>query len=167
GEVLVMDWGVARLAGLAGEAPEPASVPARSDTTAEATAHGTVLGTPGFMAPEQERGELDRVGVRSDVYALGAVLGTLLDAHAARTGERIPRPLEAVRRTAMDAEPERRYPGAAGLAADVSRWLDRLPVAAYREGPLERARRIFLRYQTPILLVLAYLLMRVVLLLVG
>src|SRR5207244_188389 len=39
-----------------------------------ATAHGTVLGTPGYMAPEQERGEVNVIDQRTDVFALGSIL---------------------------------------------------------------------------------------------
>ena len=52
------------------------------------------------------------------------------------------------------------------LAADVKRYTAGLAVGAYRESVLERARRVGRRFRTPILLVLAYLLMRILLLLV-
>jgi hypothetical protein len=52
----------------------------------------------------------------------------------------------------------------AALAADIANYLDALPVTAHREGPLERARRVTVRHRTAILLVLAYLVLRVALL---
>ena len=141
GEVLVMDWGVAKLSG-------------------EGERRGTIAGTPGYMAPEQERGEVERIDERTDVYALGAILSFLLE------GESVPKPLEAVRGRAMAAEPEGRYPDVRELSADLGRYLDGLPVSAYRESLVEQAGRIFRRYRAPILIVLAYLLMRVLLLLI-
>ena len=86
GEVLVMDWGLAKL--LNAEMPaesNPAPTirlqqpPSDADTAEADTAHGVVLGTPGYMAPEQARGEVEAVGPRADVYSLGAVLRFLLD----------------------------------------------------------------------------------------
>lgn len=146
GEVLVMDWGVAKSA----EGQD---------------AHGTILGTPGYMAPEQERGEVERIDPRTDVWSLGAILGFLLKGES--NGEDpVPRPLEAIRQRAMAPEPEGRYPTVEALAADLASYLDGLPVAAYREGPLERAARFVRRHRIPVLLILGYLLMRVVLLLV-
>ena len=160
GEVLVMDWGVAKVAGEAGAA---AGGPAaeRGDPAGPGTAHGTVLGTPGFMAPEQARGEVARVDERSDVYALGAILRGLL---AAGSAAQAPRPLAAVCRKALAADPAERYSSAAELAAEVARYLDGLPVAAYREGVLERLRRFGRRYRAAIYLVLAYVVMRALLL---
>jgi serine/threonine protein kinase len=146
GEVLVMDWGVAKVG--------------------EGEAHGTILGTPGYMAPEQERGEVERIDARTDVWSLGAILGVLLAEAGAEESESIPRPLAAIRRRAMAPEPADRYPAVDALAADLALYLDGLPVAAYRENPLERVSRFVRRHRIPILLILAYLLMRMLLLLV-
>ena len=113
------------------------------------------------MAPEQERGEVERIDERTDVYALGAILSFLLEGE-----ERIPKPLQAIRGRAMAAEPDERYPGVRELSADLGRYLDGLPVAAYRESLAEQAARLYRRYRAPILLVLAYLLMRALLILI-
>ena len=74
--------------------------------------------------------------------------------------------LQAIRTRAMAAEPEGRYAGVRELSADLGRYLDGLPVAAYRESLLEQAGRVFRRYRAPILIVLAYLLMRALLILI-
>jgi serine/threonine protein kinase len=124
------------------------------------TALGTILGTPGYMAPEQERGETGRITERTDVYALGALLGFLI------AGEEAPKALEAIRRRAMAAEPEDRYHRVEELAADLSRYLAGLAVSAHRESLLDRARRFARNHRAAILLVLAYALMRVLLILV-
>jgi serine/threonine protein kinase len=112
------------------------------------------------MAPEQERGEVDRIDERTDVWALGALLAFLLEGE-----EPPPRPLAAIRRRAMAAEPEERYPKVEELAADLSLYLAGLPVRAHQEGVLERAGRFVRRHRVPILLILAYLVMRVLLIL--
>lgn len=155
GEVLVLDWGIARIMASGGEPAGSGVAAGESDVD---TLDGTVLGTPGFMAPEQARGDVEQVDVRSDVYSLGAVLRSLV-ADGAPHGTRPP-PLVSIWEKATAATPEVRYSSAAELAADVTRFLDAQPVSAHREGWLERAGRLYQKYQTAILLVLAYLAMR-------
>jgi hypothetical protein len=118
------------------------------------------------MAPEQARGDVEQIDERSDVFGLGAVLQSVVAARVdvEHGQERPPRPLVAVWQKAMAPLPEHRYSSAQALAADVARFLDGQPVEAYREPLVERARRVITKYQTPILLILAYLAMRILLL---
>lgn len=133
GAVLVMDWGVAR-SGIEDDR--------------------MIVGTPGYMAPEQARGEC--VDARSDVYALGAVLAFLV------SGDAMPRPLAAVIARAMNGDPAGRYADAHALAEDVLRYLDQEPVSAYRESVAERAGRWLTRHRALLTLMAAYIVMRVI-----
>jgi serine/threonine-protein kinase len=71
-EVYVLDWGIARVL----RAERTSSVKIDSISTPGMTAVGAMLGTPGYMAPEQMRG--DDVGIPADVYSLGAILFEIL-----------------------------------------------------------------------------------------
>jgi serine/threonine protein kinase len=193
GEVLVVDWGVAKhreeVSACEGSAAPPAGPRSEHET-----AHGTILGTPAYMAPEQARGEIDRVDARADVYALGALLYFLLTGRAPgrtkagpddptrtwagtsrpsaiepprRLAPGIARSIEAICLKALAPDPEGRYPKVDDLAADVSLFLEGERVSAYPENAWQRARRFAARHRTAIALVLAYLVMRIVLLLVA
>jgi len=162
GEVLVLDWGVARARRVATD--EVASPDHQNASV-------TAAGTPGYMAPEQLHGAADE---RVDVYGLGGILFFILTrahpspATSAAEPENewgdVPKPLRAICDRARATDRAQRYESVAALAADIANYLDALPVTAHREGLLERARRVTVRHRTAILLVLAYLVVRVALL---
>jgi serine/threonine protein kinase len=138
GEVLVIDWGVAAILG-------------RPETS------GVVAGTPGYMAPEQADGAA-RVDARADVYAIGTILDALLT-------RPLPRPLAAIAARARAERPDDRYETVEALALDIDRWRNGERVSAHRENALERTGRFYRRYRLAILLMAAYMIMRVMLLL--
>jgi len=83
GAVFVLDWGVARVPG---NGPEPVQrVPWKGGELA-ATLDGQVIGTPGYMSPEQVEGVPEAIDARSDVWSLGAVLYELLSLQPAYDG---------------------------------------------------------------------------------
>ena len=166
GEVLVMDWGVAKLRELA-ESPSQSPAAAHgahvfSVAPRPTTQDGVVLGTPGYMAPEQATGDSARIDERTDVHALGVILREV--ATSASGGATVPAPLGSIIARATAAEPDSRYRDANLLGRDLSAFLDRLPVAAHRETIAERTRRVALRHRVAITLVLAYILVRVAML---
>ncbi len=166
GEVLVLDWGVAKIL-----REDRAAVSSEADTLMLPphgnTAHGTVVGTRQYMSPEQARGEIDQLDERADIYSLGAVLYFLLTNHAPaearprNVNPRVTKPAEAVCLKAMAPERSQRYASAAELSAEIGRLLDAEPVAAYRENVFEKVSRWVSKNRFLVLLVLAYLLMRI------
>jgi serine/threonine-protein kinase len=163
GETLIVDWGLAR----ALDQPEDESTTSRpaleSDPAAGLTRAGSVLGTPGYMSPEQAAGRLDELGPASDVYSLGATLYTLLTgrppfasgdtgsilqkvqkgdfARPRQVRRAVPPALEAVCLKAMALRPDDRYASPKRLAEDIEHWLADEPVSAWREPLPVRARR--------------------------
>jgi eukaryotic-like serine/threonine-protein kinase len=136
GEVYVMDWGVAQ--------------------DRQADGEPAVVGTPGFMPPEQEHPG-DRVDARADIFALGAML-----AHVA--GPAAPSALRAIAEKARRPDVADRYQDVTSLAADLARFRNQESVEAHPESVAERAVRLYRRYELPILLLVAYVVMRFALL---
>jgi serine/threonine protein kinase len=162
GEVLVMDWGVAKQQGGAIETGAPAT------QGRLATEAGAVIGTPGFMSPEQARGEGHLVDGRADVFSLGAILHLMLTgvdpapdgAPAIRDRRDVPKPLRAICAHAMEPDAGARYESVAMLADDVARYRSGEPIRAHRESQVDRVWRLARTYRTAILLVLGYIIMR-------
>jgi serine/threonine protein kinase len=182
GEVLVMDWGLAKIlreeaSRGAREADPEATILEKPESTAtagdateisEVTEHGTVMGTPGYMSPEQAHGDVKNLDARSDIFSLGALLRFLLtgkpEQASAPGGIRTEKSLAAICAKATAAAPAERYRNVQELALDLSRYLDGLAVGAHRESILEKMVRIYRRYRFFILLMAAYLVMRVLIL---
>ncbi len=173
GEVYVVDWGLARVLtaarGTADGAGEPWSqwldglergAGASGETPPGQSADGDVAGTPGYMAPEQVRGERAAVGPRTDVYSVGAILYELLAGRAPYSAElegtppsewleRIrasaPTPLEraapkaypelaSICEKAMQPDSARRYESMREFAAELRAFLDGRVVGAHDVG---------------------------------
>lgn len=170
GEVLVLDWGVAKILrddrSVSSEADTLMLPPIGTNKVSD-TAHGTVIGTRQYMSPEQARGEVDRLDERSDIYSLGAVFYFLLTDQAPNDDKpravnpKVTKPAEAICLKAMARDRSNRYASAAELSADVSRLLDAEPVSAYRENVYEKVSRWVSKNRFLVLLVLVYLLMRI------
>lgn len=155
GEVYVLDWGLAKLRETQDdEADAPVdddsatTLDADSPHTAGQTAAGELMGTPGYMAPEQLDGGVRPVGAAADIYALGAVLfelltwiplhsrgsvqrliGSTIRGADARCHERapdrqVPPELEAICIKATADDPGDRFPSARALHDAVEAYLD-------------------------------------------
>jgi serine/threonine protein kinase/formylglycine-generating enzyme required for sulfatase activity len=173
GETYVMDWGLARKLGkpdlrdLRIRPPQAHSTDVvtdarRPENAGLFTVDGHALGTPTYMSPEQARGEIDRLGKPTDIYALGAILYEILAGHPpyAEPGVRAPAEticrwvidgppaklhtrapdapaeLVAICERAMARDPDRRYPSVDGMADDLRAFLEHRVVKAYRTGPI-------------------------------
>jgi hypothetical protein len=166
GETVVIDWGLAKVIGEDDDEPGAARGEALASDSLR-TQIGSVFGTPGFMAPEQARGEA--LDPRGDVYALGATLyqllagapphsGTSATEVIANTGSKAVTPvnvvapgappeLVAIVGKALAFEPAGRYPDAGALAEDVRRFLSGQLVAAHRYTPVQRFARFARRHR--------------------
>jgi serine/threonine-protein kinase len=151
GEVLVCDWGLAKLIGGTDEIDD--NVLLNPDLLNGMTLYGQVKGTPGYMAPEQIRGD-DR-DKRTDIYALGALLyavltcrpplagdtDTMLQAAVSgdvvpptERGSGVPEALSAVVMKAMALKPADRYASVSDLITDVRAFLGGFSPVAHESG---------------------------------
>ncbi len=169
GEVIVLDWGLAKLKDSSDTQTSLLPVSVRKEPSRGGTAQGQVIGTPSYMPPEQAEGRTDLFDERSDVYGLGAVLYEVLTGEppfdgpeAAEILARVvaddpepprrrvpgtPAALEAVCLKALAKRPADRYPSAREMADEIQRWLADEPVTVYRERLPARAGRWVKRHR--------------------
>ncbi|MEE9369517.1 MAG: serine/threonine-protein kinase [Pontiella sp.] len=181
GEVLVCDWGLARVI----NAPED---PAENDTTEldgdvlnDMTLSGTMKGTPGFMAPEQTLAYGNKT-VETDVYALGALLymmlthklpvvgesanevirntreGNVIPIQRRKTDHHIPKSLAAVSMKALSLMPENRYDSALYIRQEIARFLSGHPTLAERAGWITKTSLLLQRHNRVAFLLIFFLL---------
>jgi tRNA A-37 threonylcarbamoyl transferase component Bud32 len=127
------------------------------------SATGEAMGTPSYMPPEQARGHKERIGVRSDVYGLGAVLYCALTGRPPfqsdsvlqtlyqvlheepvsprRLNAAVPSDLETICLKCLEKEPEKRYGSAGEMAEDLGRYLRGEPIKARPMGMVGRTVR--------------------------
>jgi PAS domain S-box-containing protein len=143
GEVIVLDWGLAKHMEHAAE-EGPSETVALEKHDAGLTLTGSLLGTPAYMAPEQAEGWLDQIDQRTDIYGLGAMLYEILTGQPPFVGANtlevlqqalrgnpvrprnlwpeVPPGLEEICLKAMAKDPARRYARAEELAQEVQSW---------------------------------------------
>ena len=189
GEVLVLDWGLARKI-----TPNQNDVPKINTKTRVMKRLGTtangesqINGTPGYMAPEQIRGAKNACSEQTDVYSLGAILyamitfknpiqngevekmlqdtldGNILPPSQRVKDREIPYGIEAVVIKAMNVNPADRYPSVRALRNEVMNYIDGYATEAENDGPVKKTL-LYMRRHTRGLITGAVILLLTVLL---
>ncbi len=147
----ITDFGLAKLA------------PSEFSQQVTISMEGDILGTPSYMAPEQAGGRCQTLNGTVDVYSLGAILYELLTGRPPFRGDTpfdiinqlrrdapprpsqlrlsVPLDLETICLKCLEKEPHNRYPSAAALAEDLTRFLANQPIEARSVGRVERIWR--------------------------
>ncbi len=182
GETVVLDWGVAKVAGQRDIRPPRAGGKSRragESFDESLTTQGTAIGTPAYMSPEQASGRIDEIDERSDVWGLGAMLYAMLTGKAPFRGKdhketlrmvvhqdlvpvrqqcaEVPVELAAIAEKAMRKDKKARYQSAQELARDISAFLTGHRVRAYDYSSWELMKR-FAAKNVPALIAAALIL---------
>jgi len=174
GETIVIDWGLAKVKGEPDEETGTTNWVIEDDDQLKTRA-GIVFGTPGFMAPEQLRG--NTVNERTDVYALGATLYHLLSRkppHHAKTADEmmrnavrakpvpldelvdgVPPELITIVDKALSMDARTRYQHARELSDDLQRFLTGQLVASHHYTPRAKLARFIRKNRVPVFAVTA------------
>lgn len=174
GETVVIDWGLAKVLGKedihAEGFDEAVQQVSKGISPAEiGTVYGHAIGTPAYMPPEQAKGQLELVDMRSDAYSLGAVLYELLSGQPPFKGDALasilskvvnepptpirdivqdaPAELVAICERAMQKQTSRRYGSPKELADEVQRFLNGAVVQAYEYSFVEHSKRLIQQHK--------------------
>jgi eukaryotic-like serine/threonine-protein kinase len=150
GEVLVMDWGLAKVRGVPDRHSEDLMpvVTDRSKQSADQTMMGTIKGTPAYMSPEQAMGRIDTLDERTDVYSIGVLLYEALSFQRPHAGtdpmaviravvtkpivplcqvapeRNIPEELETITMKCLQKKPEERFDTAMQVNEELENFLE-------------------------------------------
>lgn len=159
GEPQLLDFGLAK------------AIEGDGDVDMTLSQPGQLLGTLGYMPPEQARGDMPKISIRSDVYSVGAIayelitgrlpcevdgsLGEILrrielqpPSRPSTIRRKVGPDIDAMLLKALEKEPTARYPTAAAFADDIERFLRGEPILARPVGPLVRGARWVRRNRT-------------------
>ena len=171
GEVLLCDWGLSKITNADIDAPESLSDMDSLDMSevSSVTRHDEIKGTPGYMAPEQANPRKGRRDTRTDTFALGAVLYSLLTLELPYLGKtvkditlktargkivpprkrtphkEIPVSLEAVVMKAMSRKPLDRYSSADDIIVDIESWQNGFATGAESAGVVKQIVLLYKR----------------------
>lgn len=169
GEVLVMDWGIAKIIGQKDTVAENSVSQLEDSAKHTQTMEGIVLGTPAYMPPEQAWGHISELDERSDIFSLGAILYKILTLKAPYEGQNlmavlqkaqnrelvspdirtpqknIPAELNAICLKALAYEQEKRYGSVLELKRDLQLYLDGKSVSAKKDNLFIRTKKWILR----------------------
>ncbi len=154
---------------------------AKSADEQSVTKTGTLVGTLRYLSPEQSMARRVRVDHRTDLYSLGATIYELLCFRPAYPGSdekeilsaiisrdpvrpkkingHVPAELETICMKCLEKSPEARYETARGLAEDLRRYLDDMPIVAKRPGPIKRMAKFVRRHKALVAAVTAIVLL--------
>jgi len=161
GEVLIMDWGLAKVFGHPDVRSYTVEVGGKGGARMK-TRHGAIVGTPAYLPPEQAAGKPEDMDERSDVYSLGAILYELLilaPPFDAETGDEIikavlteeakppreidgtiPLELEHIAMKCLNKDKRKRYQSVAGIRQDIDSFLTTGRIDEYLRLEMHRRR---------------------------
>jgi len=169
GEVMVMDWGLAKVLGRDDIQTKDGSEPSPDTASSYVTMEGQVMGTPSYMSPEQAMGKISELDERSDIFSLGGILYKILTGEAPYKGKnarealekakkrmlqapdlrkpatQVPPELNAICMKAMARDKEDRYPDAMALKNDLQLYLDGKSVSAKKDNLFIRTKKWVIR----------------------
>lgn len=189
GEVLVLDWGLAKFIGEPSE-PEADNSSRHDSNVSPADSHepltldGVAKGTPGYMAPEQAAGQNQAKDQRTDIYGLGCILYAILTFESPLSGkdvERvlvdtihgnfqtpreirnphryIPAALEAICLKAMERDREDRYQSVSEMRKDLFSFMAGHATSAENAGSIKKTFLFINRNWLATLFVVTFLLL--------